>query len=386
MKPAFWLAWRELASRKSAFAIGIGMVGVAVALCAATELISRAKEAAVAAEIDHMGPALRLIPAGRTARDLARFELGSAQAAQAVGFTSNDVRRLRRELSRWIRAVEGRLLLRAPVGVASDPRVGREGRTVSVIGIDPKRMISPFDVLERLGDDKAVLGAALADRLHKGAGSEIAIKGKRFRIAAVLPETASADDLALYLSLRPLQNLFDLSDVVNEIRVFPAPGAPVERIASYVSAKHPEINVINTYRGTIAEGEMNRNLRGHRRVLYLVTGAIIALCILVWSYLNAGERRLEMATVVAVGGTSMTVLSMLVMRAAIVAFLGALAGYVAGAMISLAQDFESALSVVLSWQLLVAMSAGAVALSISGALIASMFSAFREHVTVLQEW
>lgn len=93
-----------------------------------------------------------------------------------------------------------------------------------------------------------------------------------------------------------------------------------------------------------------------------------------------------MATVVAVGGTGLTVLSMLVSRAAIVGFLGALAGYGAGALISLAQDFESTLVVVFSWRLPLVISGGSVALSILGALVASTFSAFREQVTVLQEW
>ncbi len=370
MKPTLWLAWRELMSRKAAFATGLTMVGVAVSLCAGTELVARSREAAIAAEIDQIGPTLRLIPAGQTASDLAKFELG------ATTFHERDASKLRTELSRWVRAVEGRLLLKVPV----------EGRMVPAIGIDPNRVVSPFDALALLNDKDTALGSGLTRRLRKSEGDLVVIKGSHFRVSAVLPETASADDLALYLALRPMQELFELPESVNELRIFPSPGAPVERIASHLSANHSEINVLKTYRGDVAEGGMNQSLLQHRRVLYAITATVIAFCILIWSYLNAGERRLEMATVVAVGGTGMTVLSMLVVRAAIVGLLGAFGGYAVGAAMSLAQDFGSAVTVVFAWRLLFVISGGTVVLSVFGALIASTFFAFREHVAVLQEW
>lgn len=370
MKPTLWLAWRELMSRKAAFVTGIAMVGVAVSLCAGTELVARSREAAIAADIDQIGPALRLIPAGKTAGDLARFELG------ATTFHERDASKLRAELSRWVRAVEGRLLL----------KVSAEGRMVPAIGIDPDRVVSPFDVLRRLSNKRTALGSGLARRLGRSEGDVVVIKDSRFRVTAVLPETASADDMALYLPLRPMQELFELPKSVNELRIFPSPGAPIERVASYLSARHAEINVLKTYRGDVAEGGMNQSLLQNRRVLYAITATVIAFCILVWSYLNAGERRLEMATVVAVGGTRITVLSMLVVRAAIVGLLGAFAGYTLGAAMSLAQDFGSAVTVVFAWRLLFVISGGTVVLSVVGAVIASSFFAFREHVTVLQEW
>ncbi len=370
MKPTFWLAWRELMSRKTAFATGLAMVGVAVSLCAGTELVARSREAAIAADIDQIGPALRLIPAGKTVSDLARFELGT------ITFHERDASKLRAELSRWVRAVEGRLLLKVPV----------EGRMVSAIGIDPKRVLSPFDALTRLHDEDIAFGSGLAQKLGKSEGDQIVIKGMPFRVSTVLTETASADDLALYMSLGTMQALFQRAGSINEMRVYPLPGAPVERIASYLSANHKGINVLKTFRGEIAEGGMNQSLLQHRRVLYVITATVIAFCILVWSYLNAGERRLEMATVVAVGGTPVTVLSMLVVRAAIVGLLGAFAGYAVGATMSLVQDFSSAVTVVFAWRLLLVISVGTVILSVFGAMIASTFFAFRKHVTVLQEW
>ena len=77
MKAAFWLSWRELVNRKLSLITGVAMIAIAVALCSSLELISRARETKVAIQIDNIGPVLCLIPAGKTAYDLARFDLGS---------------------------------------------------------------------------------------------------------------------------------------------------------------------------------------------------------------------------------------------------------------------------------------------------------------------
>ncbi len=370
MKVPLWLAWRELVSRRFALVTAVAMVCTAVAFCTAIELVSRAREEAVATQIDHIGPALRLIPAGRTASDLARFELG------ADFFSLRDVERVRTGLSSRARGIERRLLLKLPL----------DGRAVPAIGVDPGRVITPFDALRRLRDGEIVLGNELAHRLKKKANDGISIKGSRFRVAAVLPETASAEDTALFLPLRTLQNLSDLPEAANEIRVFPAAGSGVDSAVAYLESEHPKVKVINTYRGETAEHDMGHSLYQHRRVLYLITASIVAMCIFIWSYLNVAERRLEVATVMAIGGTWMTVLCTIVLRAVVVSFMGALAGYAVGASIALVQDFESSFGVAFSSELLFVMTGGAVALSILGAFPASMVSAFKKHVMVLQEW
>jgi ABC-type lipoprotein release transport system permease subunit len=370
MKASFWLAWRELVTRKSAFMTGLCMVSVGIALCTATELLSMQREAAVAAQIDHMGPPLRLIPAGKTAYDLARFDLGSDS------FGINDSERIYRALAPWVRALEGRLLLRVPL----------EGRMTPAIGIDPGAVISPFEVLDQLGPEDVALGTDLAQRLGQEAGDELFIKEKRFRIAAILPAMATAEDLAIFLPLRGLRSLLDLPETVNEIRIFPTSGTSIETIVAEIRSNHPKISVINMHRGDTAEHEIGHTLLQHRSVLYMITALAIALCIFIWSYLNAEERKFEVATVVAIGGTGITVLSMLVFRAAAVGFLGALLGYLAGASIALVQDLEWAFGLIVSWKLLLVMSGGAVLLSVFGASAASLPSLFRRHASVLQEW
>jgi putative ABC transport system permease protein len=279
-------------------------------------------------------------------------------------------------VSPWVRALDVRLLAKVPL----------EGKAVPAIGIDPEGVISPFQELAELDDGEVALGAALANQLEGKVNNQIFINGTPFRVAAILPETASPEDVALYLPRGELQSLLTLPATVNEIRVFPAPGASIESILAELKSEHGQVSIINTHRGDTAEHEIGDTLVQHRRVLYMITALVVGLCIFIWSYLSADERKVEMATLVAIGGTGMTVLSILVARAAVVGLLGGVFGYIAGASIALAQDFEWALGVASSWKLVLVASASAMALSIFGASTASIPSVLRRHTTVLQEW
>lgn len=369
MKPALWLARREFTSRRFGGVVAVAVISIAVAFCAGIELLSRAKEAAIAAQIDQIGPALRIIPYGKTARDLARFELASAPFDSAV------LRQLRRELGGSAASIEGRLLLRLPLG----------GRSTPVVGLAPNEVVSPFEQLQRLEADEIALGAELGSELGASTGDVLTVQGTPLRVIAVLPTTASPDDSALFLHRERLQALFGNPEALNELRIFPAPGADLDKMAASLKAHHPEMNVIETHRGETAEKSMNQGLRAHRHALYMTTAAVIAASLFIWSYVNANERLVEMATVVAIGGTGTTVLTILVARAVLVGFVGAVIGFAMGASIALVQDFGSAIRVMPSLDLAVVVTAGTAVLSGLGALPPAVLAGLQNHVQVLQD-
>ncbi len=117
----------------------------------------------------------------------------------------------------------------------------------------------------------------------------------------------------------------------------------------------------------------------------IVVAVVIALCIFIWSYLDSYERKIEVAIVIAVGGTAMTVFGMLICKTAFVGFMGAIIGYAAGAAIAITQDFSSAVSVIWSGSLLFMVCSGAVLFSVFATLPVSFLLIFREHVELLQE-
>ncbi len=369
MTASMWLSLQELTKRRLGTAIAAGIIALAVAFSAGLELVARAREAAVAADLDQIGPAIRIIPQGKTARDLARFDLQSAP------FHTTDVRRLRRELRSSVSSIEGRLSLKVPF---------RNG-LIPVVGVMPETVIAPFDDFRNLTEDKVLIGAELALNLGVSKDQTLTLQGRSFKILAILPQTASEDDTAAFVHLRQLQRMFSLPDRFNEMRIFPASGADVSALAASISAGHPELTAINTQRGEEAERSMNTMLRDHRRVLYFVTGAVIAVSVLIWSYLNGSERRVELATLVAVGGSAWTVVSMILTRGALLGVFGAVLGFLVGLAISFGQDVESTLRVLpaldLAWIVVVASTL----LSAAGALPAAGLVAVQDPVKVLQD-
>jgi ABC-type lipoprotein release transport system permease subunit len=369
MRASLWIAWRELLDRKASFVMAVAAMALVVALCAATELVSRAREVAVSAEMDQMGPGIRLVPAGVTASDLARFNVGTRFLKAEI------VAQLGRDLTHWIRATEVRLLLVQEV----------RGLRTALVGVEPRTVVTHADLLRNLGNGQIVIGIQLADRLSLREGSMMRLRGSEFRVAAVLPSTATTDDLAVFMPLRNLQELTGVGNVVNEIRLYPLPGNSLEKARAFLKSQRPDLKVIVPDRDDAARLDIDQSLQQHRWAVYLVMAGITAFCVLIWAHLNAGERRVEMATIVAVGGSGLSIFAILALRASIVGLVGALLGYLAAAVFTLLQDYQSVVAVVFSGYFLATLVAGAVSLSVIGALPVSLASALREHVRALQE-
>lgn len=369
MSPSLWLSIQELIKRRLGTAIALGIVALAVAFAAGIDLVARAREAAVAADLDQIGPAIRIIPRGKTARDLARFELESAP------FDAEDVRLLRREFRSSVSSIDSRLSLKVPF----------RNRLIPVVGVTPQAVIAPFDDFQRMSDNQLLIGAELASDLGVSQGQSIKLQGRSFEVLAVLPQMASEDDTAAFVHVRQLQHMFSLPGALNEIRMYPVPGAEIDALASAIAARHPDMTALTTQRDEPAEQSMHGALREHRRVLYMVTGVVIALSVLIWSFLNGSERRLELATLVAVGGSAWTVVTMILTRGAFLGAFGAAFGFLLGVAISLAQDLDSTLRVLPALDLAVFAVITTTILSAAGALPAAGLVAIQDPVRVLQE-
>lgn len=367
MRAAIWLAWREVAQRRSSFIAAVVLVAVAVALCVSLELVSRAREFAVSAEVDHMGPPIRIIPAGRSAADLARHELGRNY------LTEQTAHQLRRILSHRLRALEKRLLLTETIN----------GRPTLVAGVKPGSVISPVRELRNLRETDVLLGAGLSKRLGVGDGDTVSLRGRRLRVTGILPITGTPKDLVLYLPLKRLQQLTGLAGRVNELRLYPLKGTAHGVIVAEAQRHHSGVKVVQMKRGVVADRAIGESLRRNRWLLYLILSAAVALSLLAFSFLNASERGLEMATLVALGGRGISVFCVLASRAALVGGLGAFSGYLVGAAMSLAQDYGSAIHAVFSVRLAASVFGAAIVLSVLGSAPISIRLAIQKHVHAL---
>lgn len=355
-----WLAARELRARWPRVLLAAGVVAVLSGTAVTMELLARAREEAIAGRIDSMGPPLTIAPSGTTSEALGRYELGGAvlpadAAARVAGALGGALRR-----------AEARLVLSADVG----------GRSVPLVGLPPEAW--PGGV----APDAVLAGAEVGRTMPEG--SSFALRGETVSIARVEAPAGSIDDVALFVPLAVAQR-FAGAAAVNELRVYLRAGEDPVQAEARLRGALADATVVRHDRGTVADGETHASLAAHRGAAYALLAAVALLCLLIAAHLDASERRLELATLVAIGAPSSGILSALVLRTAVTGAAGALLGTAAGIAVAAGQDPEVA-SAWLRWLPVGGTAlAGAVLVGAVASLGVGIASLLRDPVADLQE-
>lgn len=359
--PAVWLAVRELVVRRRRAALAGAVIAAIAATVTAVELVARAREEAVAAQIDAMGPALTVVPQRTSAGALARYELGE-------GVLPADVEEaVRAALGSDLRSIERRLVVHRDVAGARVPVVGVEA------GVLPPAAQEPGSV---------ALGSELARRL--GGASSVVVERRELQVKGVMPSTATAEDIALFMPLAAANALAGV-DGVNELRLSLRAGVSPRDAEARLARTTVGAAVIRSDRGVVADREAQESLSRHRGVAYVVMGAVAALCLLIAAHLDAAERRVELATLVAIGASRWTVLGALLLRSAIVAAAGAVLGTGGGAAVATMQDPAIAAALARAWSLGVATVGAALVVGVVAAAPTALVALARDPVRELQE-
>jgi putative ABC transport system permease protein len=359
---------RELAARPGRAALAAGVVAGCVALAVGTELLARGREAAVAGEIDGIGPSLRLVPEGVTASRLARLDVGR----QVLDPAARD--RALRALGDRVRASEPRLVVQLGVG----------GVPAAVVGV-PQGAPSALEPARALREGEVALGSELARRLGLPVGAPITIGDVSGRISAVLPSTASAEDLAGFAALSWLGELSGLPGAATEERLFLRPGASLDEVEARLRRVTPGVSWIREDRGEVADREVGSSLASHRAVVWAVTALVAAACLLVGAHLDAAERRVELATLVAVGASGATVLLAVVLRSLATAAAGGIAGFLLGGAVAYLVDPLSGGDLLAALPLLAIALTGAGLVGAVAAVPTAIAAARRDPVADLQD-
>jgi hypothetical protein len=322
----------ELAARGKRCALAGAVVAALAGAVTATELVARDREAAVAKQIDAIGPALTIVPRGTTPGTLARYEIAGVVPSETEAA-------VRRALGGQLRAIERRVVIHREVAGARRPVVGVE----TFVGSE--KIPAP---------EVASIGAELGRSIPVGARLQV---GRReFEVARVLPSTGSVEDLSVFLPIDDVRGLGGV-DGVNELRLFLAPGVSVRDSEARLGWAAPAATVIRADRGEIADGEMQESLARHRGSAYAVMAAVGVLTLLIAAHLDAAERRVELATLVAIGASAWTVIGGILGRSAVVGGAGSAVGAMVGVAIAAANATPDAAG----------MQAGGLAACIAGA-------------------
>ena len=175
---------------------------------------------------------------------------------------------------------------------------------------------------------------------HLGSIRQVTLKGQTFTLSGVLDETGSADDLMAFVPLHVLQNLTDKKRLVNIIEVSTSCIACSEmniyNIADEIDKALPDdARVIPVKR--IAEAQIGTltKIEDFIRIVYIVVLCLGGFLMMNYMSLSVSERRHEIGILLAIGMDASKIYRFFVLKALTLGFIGGLAGYAVGTLISM---------------------------------------------------
>jgi predicted lysophospholipase L1 biosynthesis ABC-type transport system permease subunit len=296
------------------------------------DFIAEARRGSIDTRLDYMGPSLILAPPGILSSDLVTGQL-KGKSFPAALFDG-----VQTELAADLRNAESRLTERLIV----------DGKTMPAAGIDFRNVYSyPFSQYSISGNT-VLLGSVASEKLSRSRGDMVRIGNREFSVAGVIPTTGGIDDVSVFLSLPVLQELAGKEGRINEIRLFPRSAASYEAIKKGLSGYRRELNLIDAYRGDTAEKEVGSTLQNYQKALYWAAFILIALCIMISTYINLDSRKAEVSTVHTLGARQGVIFQMLTFRTIWITLLGSSVGQVIALAVTFLQDHQVSLRLIWS--------------------------------------
>lgn len=317
-----WLSWQELNGRKMVFSINVILIALFIALPVSLDLMGNARKSSIGSRIDYIGPSLILAPEGIMSSDLATAQLKGST------YSSSIFNNIQRALSPYLRNAEARLTERLLI----------DGREMPVVGIDFQDVYSYPFTRYSIGNDEVLLGAIASEKLHKGKDDTLIIDSHSFRVADIIPTAGGIDDVSVFLPLPVLQKLSKQEGRINEIRLFPRSAASYEELKVKLMGYSGGLNMIDVYRGDTAEKDIDSTLLGFQKALYAVAFILIALCIMISTYINLDGRKSEVSTVYTLGATQGFIFQILIFRTIWITVLGSFIGQFIALLVTVIQD------------------------------------------------
>lgn len=231
--------------------------------------------------------------------------------------------------------------------------VGTRGEVAEARGPGAMPLVQPVP------PGKIVLGHELHRSLRLEPGSEVTLLDRKFTVHRCHEERGSKDDITAWIELGAAQELLGKKGLVNAILALECLCTDKEHllalVRSEVAAVLPDTQVIEMGGRALARAEARekvqaeaeasiarekddrealRAVRERLAALLVPTVVAAAAILLVWLGLaNVRDRRGEIAILRALGLSSWQVMSLFVMRSAVVGLVGGFAGCVAGAFV-----------------------------------------------------
>jgi len=326
VKEAFQRRWRLVASLL-ALVLATGLIVTILSLNASSR-------EAMHGYMKNLGANMVVIPAEL---DLLTYYSADPDHLQGLNLPESHFHRL---VERQIPGVEGiapRLTVPMNIG----------GVRALLTGILPARMLrpevretgseDPWGVLNSLtpGSESAVLGAELKGFLsQEGGPSTLVVAGNNLKVAGVLPEQGTVDDIRIYVHLRALQTWLNRPFSLNEIRVLYTGKMAIEKAASEIEGILENTRVVTHSRMAKKQIQTMDSIRNYAVALLMVTLILGSISIGNEMFHNAHERKREIGILTALGATTRTILTLFILKAFFLALAGGLLGYGLGSFVA----------------------------------------------------
>jgi ABC-type lipoprotein release transport system permease subunit len=219
-------------------------------------------------------------------------------------------------------------------------------------------------IMQPVPAGSAILGHEIATDLGLTTGDKMTLKGRTFTVEQTHEARGNKDDLTVWVNLAEAQEMLDKKGLINailalECRCVADGELPnIGKIRAELAAVLPETQVVEfmskaltraeaRHEAVVAAKEALEQEENHRMALreerqriagILVPLAVVAAALIITflTYGNTRDRRQEFGVLRAIGLRSSHLMIMLLEKALIMGFLGALVGYISAFLLSLA--------------------------------------------------
>lgn len=223
-------------------------------------------------------------------------------------------------------------------------RIDWRGRRAILVGIAPE--VSPADRKKSsmslaLDEGTVVVGSLVAEEGGVRVGSTAEIGGRAFRVAGVLPEAGSDQDVSIFASLADAQRLLGLEGRISEIQALDCLCSDrtkdsLELVREQLASVLPDAKVFQLRTISRARERERRMVDDAVALAVPVVAGACAAWIGLLAALNVRERWQEIGVLRALGHGSAKIAALFLGRAALAGAAGALAGFASGTWLAVA--------------------------------------------------
>ena len=345
--------WRisigNLRRRKSKSLLLVAGLAIGIATVVALTGITRQMKADVEKKLDEFGANIIVTPRSEN--------LSLSYGGVGVADASYDIEELREEDAALITTIEnkGNISAVAPKVLGAKKL---EGRDYLIVGVDfPSELKikkwwrlkgnghmhgneadkNPLSSLPKVSSpDEVLIGSSASEALGLGMGGTLSIEGRDYRVAGVLEENASQDDMAIFMDIKEARIALGKKGLsMIEVSAL-CSACPIEDIVAQIGGKLPHAKVSAVRQAMSLKMQTVEQIISFSAAVSVVVLLIGSLIVFVSMTSSVNERTKEIGVLRAIGFRKSHIMKVILTEAVIVSLIAGLSGWLLGSLSVLA--------------------------------------------------